>query len=235
MTTNPTGFDLWLAKALASLMPYHPQFDVGVQDAIRVNMLGGLWFGLAVLILWNRSVSDRQPEVQLRIWTMLFGSGLAILLSILLGGVVSWPPPVHYPGVEGLYLGYLGPNLNVNSFPSQSVALYGSVAAGVYSLHKVLGRVLWMFVAVFVALPRMYVGGHFLTDILVGLALALIGYGFARRVLEARLISRLQRIIDKSSRYRLLAEVLLFLWIIQVTVEFQDVVWLRDLAITFTH
>jgi membrane-associated phospholipid phosphatase len=229
----PSRLDIWLAKALGGLIPYHPKFDVGVQDAIRVNILGGLWFGLVLFVLWNQSFRDRQPEVRLRIWTMLFGSGLAILLTILVSGVVSWPPPVHFPGLEELYIGYLGPNPNFNSFPSQSVALYTSVAAGVYSLRRALGIILWMFVVVLISLPRMYVGGHFLTDVVVGFLLALIGYGFVRRFLEAGLIARLQRFVDRSSRYRLLAEILVFVWIIQVTTEFQDVVWLKDLAVSF--
>ena len=108
--------------------------------------------------------------------TILLVSCLAILLTLLAAAVISWPPPVHYPGLQEVYRGYLGPNPNSTSFPGQSVALFGSVAAGIYSLHKAVGWVLWALVVLFVAIPRMSVGGHFFTDVLVGFLLALIGY-----------------------------------------------------------
>jgi membrane-associated phospholipid phosphatase len=229
MPTHPTGFDLWLANGLARLMPLHPKLDVGVQDAIRVNVLGGLWFGLALFIWWNQSGRKGEREIQLRVMTILVGSALAILLTLLAGSAISWPPPVHYPGLEKLYLGFLGPNLNSNSFPSQSVALYASVAAGIYSLHKALGWVLWALVVLFVALPRMFVGGHFFTDVFVGCLLGLIGYWFARRILEARVTLRMERFLDQMPTLQLPREIVVFLWIIQVTVEFQDAVWLKEL------
>jgi membrane-associated phospholipid phosphatase len=232
MTTLPTQFDLWLANELAKLMPLHPQLDVGVQDAIRVNVLGGLWFGLALFIWWNQSGRKGEREIQLRLLTILLGSAVAILLSLLAGSWISWPPPVHYPGLEKLYLGFLGPNLNSNSFPSQSVALYASVTAGIYSLHKGLGWVLWALVVLFVAIPRMFVGGHFATDVLVGFFLALVGYWFARRVLEARVTLRIARYLDRTPRLQLLREFVVFLWIIQVTTEFQSALWAKKLVET---
>jgi membrane-associated phospholipid phosphatase len=235
MSVLPTAFDLWLARQLAGCIPFHPQFDVGVQDAIRANVLGGLWFGLALFILWNQSARGKDEKVQVRVLTILLGSGLTILLTLLAGAVISWPPPVHYTGLQELYRGYLGPNLNTTSFPSQSVALYGSVAAGVYSLRKTVGWVLWALVVWFVAIPRMFVGGHFFTDVVVGLVLALVGYWLARNVLEARVTSRLERFLDRTSGLRLLREIVVFLWIIQVTVEFQGVVWVRDVVGSLLH
>jgi membrane-associated phospholipid phosphatase len=232
MATVPTWLDLWLANELARLMPLHPQLDVAVQDAIRVNILGGLWYGLVLFIWWNQSGRKGQREIQVRILTILVGSALAILLTLLAGAAISWPPPVHYPGLEKLYLGYLGPNLNSNSFPSQSVALYGSIAAGIYSVQKTLGWVLWVLVVLFVAIPRMFVGGHFATDVLVGFLIGLIGYWLARRVLEGRLTSRLQHFLDQTPRLQLIREMVVFLWIIQVTVEFQGVGWLKELVVS---
>ena len=87
----------------------------------------------------------------------------------------------------------------------------------------------------FVAIPRMFVGGHFFTDVVVGLVLALVGYWLARNVLEARVTSRLERFLDRTSGLRLLREIVVFLWIIQVTVEFQGVVWVRDVVGSLLH
>jgi hypothetical protein len=76
----------------------------------------------------------------------------------------------------------------------------------------------------------MYVGGHFATDILVSLLLALTGYAAARYLLEGRVLSKVGPFLDKRPRLQLLAEVLVFFWILQVTVEFRDVVWLKHVV-----
>jgi membrane-associated phospholipid phosphatase len=226
----PTPVDLWLARELATLARLHVPFNVGVQASIRSDILGGLWYGLALFVFWVRSARNGQRRIQLRVLTILLGSTLAILLTVLLQTVVTWPPPVHYPGLERLYYGLLEPNPNTNSFPSQSVALYASVAAGVYSLQKAVGWALWILVVVFVAIPRMFVAGHFLTDVLVGFVVALVGYWLARHLLEARLTTRLQVFFDETPRRQLFMEILVFIWILQVSVEFQGAVWFKTVG-----
>ena len=231
----PTLLDLWLARELASLLRYRVEFNVGVQRAISSHVLGGLWFGLTLFLYWVWSARERRHDVQVRILTVLLGSTLAILLTLVAAWLVSWPPPVHYPGLDHLYIGLLEPNPNTNSFPSQSMALYGSIAAGIYSLHRLIGWGLWALVVLFIALPRMFVGGHFITDVVVGFILALVGYMVARYLLETRLISQLESNLDRTSRLRLFRDTLVFFWMIQVTVEFQAVVWLRNLVESLIH
>jgi membrane-associated phospholipid phosphatase len=235
MHIAPTQFDLWCARELAGLLTHHTDLSVGVQRGIASNVLGGLWFGLALFVHWVQSARKGQSETQIRILTILFGSTLAIVFSLIAGSLFSWPPPVHYPGLEQLYVGLLEPNPNISSFPSLSVALYASVAAGIYSLRKAVGWVLWVLVAVFVAIPRMFVGGHYLTDVLVGLIFSLIGYWIARSILETRFTCRFARFLDKTTQLQLLREVVVFLWIIQVTVEFQGVTWLKNFAESLVH
>ena len=230
MAMLPTRLDLWLATALAGFLRLHPQFDLGVQSAIQHNILGGFWFGAALFVCWIHAARNGQGEVQLRTLTILIGSALAVLLALLAGAVVSWPPPARYPGLAYLFPDYLQANPNTNCFPSQSAALYGSIAAGVYSLHKASGGILWLLVVICVALPRMYVGGHYMTDVLVGLLLALVGYASARRLLEARVTSKIEPFLGKRPRLRLLREFLVFVWILQVTVEFEDVVWIKHVV-----
>jgi hypothetical protein len=70
-------------------------------------------------------------------------------------------------------------------------------------------------------------GGHYLTDVLVGAVLGLIAYAAARCLLEARLISPVERLLSERSLTRLLLELLIFVWIVQVTVEFREVTWVQ--------
>jgi hypothetical protein len=122
MAMLPARFDLWLATALAGFLRLHPQFDLGVQSAIQHNILGGFWFGAALFVCWIHAARNAQMEVQLRTLTILIGSALAVLLALLAGAVVSWPPPARYPGLAYLFPDYLRANPNTNCFPSQSTA-----------------------------------------------------------------------------------------------------------------
>lgn len=194
---------------------------------MQLNVLGGLWFGMALFICWTQGARKGEGEAQVRVLTVLIGSALTILLAALAGALVSWPPPVHMPGLANLFPDYLVTNPNTNSFPSQSTALYSCVAAGVYSLHKTWGWVLWVLVPVCVALPRMYVGGHFMTDVLAGFLLAVIGYTSVRNLLESRLISKIEPLLGKRHHLQWLRDVLIFIWILQVSVEFKDLVWFK--------
>jgi hypothetical protein len=130
-----------------------------------------------------------------------------------------------------LYPRYLADNPNVNSFPSQSTALYAVVAAGIYSLRKDVGLALWLAVGFLVALSRMYVGGHYISDVLVGLLSGLGGYLCARRFLESRLGVLADRVFRKSGWQQVLGQALVFAWILQVAVEFRDAVWVKDFLI----
>jgi undecaprenyl-diphosphatase len=100
---------------------------------------------------------------------------IAILLMLVAQALVVWPPPIHHPSVSGLYPRYIYTNPEGSSFPSQSVTLYASLAAGIYSLHRATGRFLWAGVVVLVGLPRIYVGGHYPSDVFGGIILGVAG------------------------------------------------------------
>ncbi len=169
---------------LARLAGRYPHFDMGIRSAIRHNVLGGFWYAAAIFILWVQGARSSKQNARRRVLTILLATGLAILLTILAGDVVSWLPPSRHPLLADLYPPYFGSNPNTNSFPSQSTALYSAVAAGIYSLDALLGSILWVGVAILVALPRVYVGGHYPSDVLAGLAVGVTGYVVVRHLLE---------------------------------------------------
>jgi len=224
----PTHIDIWLTAELAKFLGRYPLLDLSVESAIRHNVLGGFWFAVAVFVFWMQGATPGQQKARHRIFTIMFGSVLAILLTILAGTVISWLPPSRHPGLADLYPRYLKPNLNNNSFPSQSTALYAAVTAGIYALNKGVGSILWVCVGVLVALPRIYVGGHYPSDILAGLILGLAGYVSALYFLEPRLVPSLEQVLQEDSRLRIVRNIVVFVWMLQVAVEFRDLIWLKD-------
>jgi len=73
----------------------------------------------------------------------------------------------------------------------------------------------------------MYVGGHWFSDIVAGLILALIGYAVARYLLEPRLLAPLEAAITGNRHFMVITEFLVFAWILQVAVEFREVLWVK--------
>jgi len=203
-------------------------FDLSVESAIRHHVLGGFWFAACIFIFWMRGVRPGGQRVRLRVLTILFGSSLAIVLTLLSGGLASWLPPSRNPGLAHFYPAYLSENVNDNSFPSQSTALYAAVAAGIFSLHKVLGSALWVGVGVLVILPRLYVGGHYPTDVLAGLILGLLGYFSSRTLLEPSYGPYFERLFEQNTWLRVVGEFVVFVWILQTGVEFREVVWIKN-------
>jgi membrane-associated phospholipid phosphatase len=229
MVTHPTGLDLWLALKLASFVSLHSRFTSLVEGGIENNVLGGIWFGAALFVLWVRAARTDDRGARLRVLTIFLGSIITVTLLPAMSKVVQWPPPVNLPSLKGFFPDYLRAYADPNSFPSQSTALYASVAAGVYSLRKAAGFLLWILVVVFIALPRMYVGGHYLSDVLVGVLLAIAGYETARRLLELPVTTKIQLFLEKSPRSRFLTEILIFGWIFLVATEFRALEWMSGL------
>jgi membrane-associated phospholipid phosphatase len=227
MQLSPTGFDIWLASKLGECLNRFPLFDEGIQSGLRHYVLGGFWYAGAMFVFWVQAARHDDHPKRLRIITTIAGTAITILLALLAGAVLAWPPPIRNPQVAHFFPPYIDPNPNASSFPSMSTALYGSVAAGAYSIHRTTGLCLWIALPLLVSLPRMYVGGHWFSDIAAGLALALIGYAVARYLLETPLLARLAGVLASHRPWMIAADFFVFIWILEVAVEFREVEWVR--------
>lgn len=61
-----------------------------------------------------------------------------------------------------------------SSFPSDHAALFFALVAGIWLANRRVGILAGLYVLVAICLPRIYVGIHYLTDVIAG---ALIGFG----------------------------------------------------------
>ena len=229
VTLTPTRFDIWIITNLAKFLGRYPLFDLGVESAIRHNVFGGICFAGCIFIFWMQGARPGGQRVRQRVLTILFGLLMTIVLSLLSSELASWLPPSRNPTLAHFYPPYLMENTNSNSFPSQSSALYAAVAAGIFSLNKVVGSALWVGVGLIVGLPRLYVGGHYPSDVLVGSILGLLGYFCARTFLEPSLSPYLERLFEQKTWPRVVGELIVFAWILQTGVEFREVVWIKNI------
>jgi len=235
MALLPTWFDVWFVRALAGLLGKFELFDRGIQSAVNHHVLGGLWYALVAYLLWLHGTAQSDDKIRLRMLTTMIGSIVAVLLIFPASATIHWAPPVLDPTLSHLYPKYIYSESDPNSFPSRGATLYTAVTAGVFSLDRVKGSLLWLGIIFLIGLPRIYVGGHYPTDIMAGIILGVAGYGFARYILESRLLARIAPAIKRIHWLDLLLEALVFVWILQVATEFRDVIWTQNILAYFLN
>lgn len=226
----PLAVDRWLCVQLAALWGRSPTFDLLINEGVSIGVIGGLWYGAALFSLWMDRAQPRSPRTRRRTLTIALGSLTAAALTFAAAQVVMWAPPSAHPTLAGVYPEGLPVSLEANSFPSQGTALYAVVAAGIYSRRKAVGAALWLGVGVLIALPRLYLGTHYLTDVAAGLTLGLLSYRVAT-LLEPALLARVETVFDgqEGSWARTLAEWAVFLWMLEVASEFSHVIRVKEI------
>ena len=231
---EPTQFDFHAAAALARFLGRHPFFDHCVQSALHHHLLGGIPFAATLFYFWVQAEREHREDALRRLITILVGSLGAIALSLVAGKIISWLPPQRQPGLAHLYPSYLLTDPNTNSFPSDSTALFTSIALGILSLNRIAGAALLAAVLVIVSLPRMYVGGHYPTDVLAGLLIGFVAYWISRFAFDRTLSAQILSAGTRPGWRRILLETCVFLWILEVAVSFQEGVWIVN-ALAYFH
>jgi undecaprenyl-diphosphatase len=80
-----------------------------------------------------------------------------------------------------------------SSFPSDHAVLYFGIATGIFAASRRFGFVAIIYAVVFISLPRIYVGYHFPTDILVGFLVGgILTYTSILLARDSKLVSGLQ-------------------------------------------
>lgn len=154
----------------------------------------------------------------------LIGAFLALVVSRLIqNSSPERPRPLHDPTLDITTPLTIAPDTLVewSSFPSDNAALAFALTAGVWLASRRLGIPCAIWATFAVALPRIYAGFHFLSDILGG---ALLGIACVLLVARAgggtRALKALARL---EPRFPGVTGVLLFLVLFQVTIMFDDV------------
>ena len=75
---------------------------------------------------------------------------------------------------------------------------------------------------------RIYVGGHYPSDVFVGVGVGILGYSAAKTLLEPALEPHVKCFFEQTTWLRILAEFVVFVFIWQITVEFDEFVWLKN-------
>jgi undecaprenyl-diphosphatase len=172
-------FDHGIMSFLNQAAQAWPAFDQSVIFLSNSDLLKG---GIVMSIVWAAWFSRRGDQGTNR--AFLLSAILASLPALLLARVLAYwvplrvrpllDPALHFRAPAGL--GAQSNWTSWSSFPSDHAALFFTLAMGVWYVSRRVGNGLFLYVVIFICLPRMYLGIHYPTDIL---AAAMIGAGCA--------------------------------------------------------
>lgn len=173
--------DQWVAHAFNAWSSQPWVFNRLVVHLSEANYLKVTPFVLVAAWLWNCEprISNRRDVVN-----GFVGIGLAFLFNRALQLLLPFRPrPIHDVLLDlgppaGLTLEILG---GWSSFPSDHAAIFAALIGLVMPLSPRLARVGIAYAILFVLVPRLYLGVHYLSDVTAGFAIGAAASWIAHR------------------------------------------------------
>ncbi len=135
-------------------------------------------FGFILLSLWFVGGNGAQRmRYQISVFTALTSMALANLAVLIINAIYSRPRP--FDGLDGTTTLFYYPE--DPSFPSNAAAATFAIAISVWCVNRRLGAVMFIAAASY-GFARMYVGVHYITDILGGLVVAFVATALTLRL-----------------------------------------------------
>ncbi len=153
--------------------------------------IGVVFYGAAVLLLWLATAPGEERRWKIAALAGAASAGLSLFVNQLIAAFI-WHRPRPYETHPQVY--HLS-HSHDPSFPSDHASAAFGIAFGIYFIDRRVGRV-FLAVATLIAVGRVVVGAHYVTDVLascaISAALAFLVARFGYPLLErgARLLER---------------------------------------------
>lgn len=194
--------------------------------------------GVFMAFLWWQWFRHDDATVQRRqtILTALAGAIAAIGIARVLQIALPFRArPLHNPELG------LGSPVGVNpdtldgwsSFPSDHAVLFFALAVAVWRLSRPLGLLAFLWSAIAICLPRVYLGYHYATDILAGAVVGIVTMHLTFAILRPQLLAR--PLLRWEARHATSFYCLAFLATLELAVLFQDVRQLASDSLGLVH
>jgi undecaprenyl-diphosphatase len=214
--------DLSVIQFLNQFAHHSQSFDLLTKDIADNNLFKGGLFAICFWWLWFKPNID-----QARVRTSLISTLLGGIIAIGFARVLVLMLPFRTRPILNHDLNLIAPFYNdgawfdkLSSFPSDHATLFFGLAVGLYTASKQLGFLALLYTFMFIALPRIYHGLHYPTDILAG---AFIGISIVCLVhtqwVTRNVSSKIYALFDKNAQ---ISYALMFLITFQISNLFID-------------
>jgi membrane-associated phospholipid phosphatase len=220
------AFNHWILAELVRLFPFTDRRMNLAQFFMYNRLVSGFVFAAAVYYFWSLR-DERREWRRARILEAIVACVAAVIFTLALRPFVGALPPSQTPEFQALFPPYLWTSGEGNSFPSHSTLVYFVMSAGLWPLSRRISAILCGWVLLGVSLPRVYIGGHYPTDVLASVAIALAFLWMAWRVGESRWGIRL---LDRVALDGSWIELAVFFWLFELGEGFSSSV---DLILWF--
>lgn len=222
-----TTFDLPILEFLNQLAGRNTTFDAAVVSLSRYALFKGALLFSLLWLLWFREDGQESPDERKRRREKLIVVFSATLVAVCLARLLQrflWIHPRPFHMNLGLkFPGGLDPGVfHVwNSFPSDHAAYFFALAAGLWAVDRRFGLACFLWTALVICLPRVYLGIHHPSDILGGLLIGVAIMAVALRAGLPRALAR--RILGWGEAHPATFAWLAFLLTVNAATLFDDV------------
>jgi len=197
-------------------------------------VMGLIWY------FWFRGSAtdaDKKSDTRRIIIATLIGCVIAVFVARVVNNLAPYQPR-PFANAALPHLVYLGLQpaetqslYDWNSFPSDHATLFFSLAMGIFLISRVAGVFVFLYALLFVALPRVYLGLHYPTDIIAGGLLGIACVWLCTRDSIVRLYDdQCTKLLD---RYPAAFQAILFIISTEISMMFSDVRRFLTLLRTF--
>jgi len=185
------SFDHQALLWLGNIVGKYPLLD---NFMIVFSAYGPYVFELTLIIMWfsGRSESMRLANRKRALYAFI-SALIAMAANLVLGSLIFRVRPFVSGESKLLY-----PSATDSSFPSDHAAGGGSIATSIYFGKRLVGKIMFAFATV-VAISRVYVGAHYPSDVVAGLAIGIISAWLVERNREQcdRVVEPLLMLYDR--------------------------------------
>jgi membrane-associated phospholipid phosphatase len=151
-------------------------FDTFVVTISKLDLFKGAAVLSIVCWLWFEVRSH--PEKRMLVIQTVVGGAFAGLISRVLQLAVARPRPMNAAseyvrpfGISDVDVEWMK---SIHSFPSDHAAFFAAIAMGIFLIDRRWGIFAFVWMLIVTDLPRVYVGLHYPSDVLAGLALGVL-------------------------------------------------------------